>query len=104
MSDSKEKNGDRDGAVVLLDEALVLAEAVPQISARSSALNEIGRRFETFGQTEKSAAAVGSNLALIATIRDESSRALALANLSEVYPAEVREADAASVRAILRDR
>ena len=104
MSDSKEKNGDRDGAVVLLDEVLVLAEAVPQVSARSSALNEIGRRFETFGQTEKSAAAGVSNLALIATIRDESSRALALANLSEVYPAEVREADAASVRAILRDR
>jgi tetratricopeptide (TPR) repeat protein len=84
MADAKEQNGDHDGAVALLDESQHLIEEVPQLTARSTAYNEIAGRYKRLGENEKLAGLCSRNLATISQIRDESSRAVALANLSEL--------------------
>jgi hypothetical protein len=84
IADAKEQYGDRDGAVALLDESQHLIEEVPQLTARSSAYNEIAARYKRLGEREKLADLCSRNLATISQIRDESSRAVALANLSEI--------------------
>jgi len=83
MSDAKEKNGDRSDAIALLDEAAHLTEAVPQLTARSSAYNEIASRFNSYTELDKTAAISRTNLETIAMIRDASSRAVGLAHLAE---------------------
>ena len=96
MSESKEKIGEREDAVALLDEAAALAETVPQLSLRSAVLNEIVRAFSNFGEHAKAVAAAHENLEVIASIRDEGIRAAMLANLSAIYPQgeqELTEAD-----------
>ena len=96
MSESKEKIGERENAVALLDEAASLAETVPQLSLRSAVLNEIVRAFSNFGEYGKASAAAHENLEVIASIRDEGIRAATLANLSAIYPQgeqELSEAD-----------
>lgn len=105
MSDAKVKNGDREGAVALLDEAAHLVETVPQLSSRSTVYNEVAGRYAAYGETEKATQLAAVNLQTIASIRDESRRATALANLSDLdgFPAsEFGDAERASLLQIIR--
>jgi tetratricopeptide (TPR) repeat protein len=105
MSDAKEKNGDREGAVALLDESYHWAETVPQLSSRSTVYNEIASRFRAYGETEKFSQAVAINLQTIAAIRDDSRRSVALAQLSAFDPApEFTDAEKASLAQIIRQK
>jgi len=85
ISDAKENLGERSEAIYLLDEAVTLAETVPQLSVRSSILNEIASRFAGYGQPEKARDISLENLTVIAEIRDESSQAASLAAIAGVY-------------------
>lgn len=85
MSDARNKNGDKTGALELLEEAAHLAETVPQYTARSTAYNEITRRFLELGENEKARRAARENLDVIALVRDESNRAVALAGVAGLY-------------------
>ena len=70
---------------MFLREAETLSETVPQLASRSAALNELARRFQSLGDAAKVRRLLRENLELIPTIRDESSRAVALAQLSDLY-------------------
>jgi tetratricopeptide (TPR) repeat protein len=87
VSDALETVGEREKAIEYMSEAAHFAETVPQFASRSSAYNELAARFARYGETEKARAASHENLETIARIRDESSRAVALAQLSEIYEA-----------------
>jgi tetratricopeptide (TPR) repeat protein len=84
LSDAKTKLGEAEAAATLLDDAASLADTVPQLAARSSVLNQIALRWVDHGQMEKARQVTHENLELITHIRDESSRAVELANLSSV--------------------
>jgi tetratricopeptide (TPR) repeat protein len=84
LSDAKGKFGEKEAAISLLDDAASLVDTVPQLAARSSVMNEIALRWVDQGQTEKARKISHENLELITQIRDESSRAVELANLSAV--------------------
>jgi len=85
LAEAKEKLGERDAAIALLDEAATLVDTVPQHAARSNVLNEIASRLVELGESGKARELAAQNLDLICEIRDESSRAVELANLSAVY-------------------
>lgn len=96
MSDARTKNGDRDGATAFLEEAAHLVESVPQLSARSTAYNEIAKRYSAFGDAGKKAEITALNLATIGTIRDASSKVTALADAADLFapdelPPEIRQ-------------
>jgi tetratricopeptide (TPR) repeat protein len=84
MSDAKEKNGDRSAAMELLNEAVVLAEAVPQLTFRAAGYNEIGRRFFAFGETDQANDVFLKSLHSIGEVRDTSAQAVALAGLAQI--------------------
>lgn len=85
ISDAKIKTGKREEALNFLREAETLSETVPQLASRSDALNELAKRFQDLGDATKARELLHENLELISTIRDESSRAVALAHLSDFY-------------------
>jgi tetratricopeptide (TPR) repeat protein len=85
LSDVKHRLGDKEKAVEMLVEASSFAETVPQLASRSTAYNELAKRFVEYGELQHARAVAHENLETIAQIRDESSRAAALANLSEIY-------------------
>jgi len=85
ISDAQNRLEKRDEAVKTLDEAAHLAETVPQLASRSAAFNELARRFAEFGETERARELTHENLETIASIRDESSQAVCLAVLSDIY-------------------
>jgi tetratricopeptide (TPR) repeat protein len=85
MAAAKRKLNDDEAAAGLLDEALELAESVPQVSARAEVLGEVAARFADAGNSEKARIAALRNLEVISIIRDESSRAASLARLAFIY-------------------
>lgn len=85
LSDAKQKLGEKEASVSLLDEAATLTDSVPQLGARSNILNEIIVRYIERGETVRAREIAHQNLDLICEIRDESSRAVELAKLSGVY-------------------
>ncbi len=85
MSDAKNRAGKREEALEILREAAALAETVPQLALRSSAFNELAKRFREYNETEKAREILHENLETIAQIRDESSRAVTLAGLAGIY-------------------
>lgn len=85
IADVKEKLDEKDVAIALLNEAASLSETVPQLASRSLALNEIAARFADQGDGAKAREISIKNLAVIADIRDESSRAAAIAALADIY-------------------
>ncbi|MFT3744854.1 MAG: tetratricopeptide repeat protein [Pyrinomonadaceae bacterium] len=91
MADGKRKAEDDAGAVAVLDEAATLSETVHQLSARSEVLNEIADRYASLSEPEKARSTSIENLSIISQIRDESSQAVALANLAAVYAAAAIE-------------
>ena len=84
LSDAKDRLGDKAAALELLNEAASLAETVPQLGARSNVLNEIALRLIGHGEKVRAREIFHENLELILQIRDESSRAVELSNLSSV--------------------
>lgn len=84
-SDAKNRAERREEAIELLNEAAHLAETVPQFSVRSSAFNELAKRFVEYGEIDRARAISGENLETILQIRDDGNRAVALANLEEIY-------------------
>lgn len=85
VADAQRKLGKNDEAGETLKEAFSMSDSVPQMSSRSEALNELADRFLSIGDAQRSREAAVENLGLIAQIRDESSRAAAIANLAAVY-------------------
>jgi tetratricopeptide (TPR) repeat protein len=84
LADAKDSLNTKEKAHDFLDEAASLAESIPQLPSRCEAYNELIRRFSERGKNDRAREVFGENLATIAQIRDESLRAIALANLSEV--------------------
>ena len=84
LSDAENRQNERQKAVEFLNEAEQLAETVPQFASRSSAYAELAKRFIDYGETEKARELITENLTTITEIRDESSRVVALANLSDL--------------------
>lgn len=105
MSDSNARNDRRDNAVSLVDEAVHLAETLPQLSSRSMAYNEAAKRYFDLGEKERAGESVSLSLRTIAMIRDESRRAACLADLvtiQETSGFELAESDLPILRTILR--
>jgi tetratricopeptide (TPR) repeat protein len=87
MSDAKAENGETTESIAYLDEAMHLAEEVAQLTARSSAYNEIIARYIDRGAEEKARHLILTNFETIRSVRDESSRAVALVNLAGLMTA-----------------
>lgn len=85
VSDAKKQREKDAEAIEILNEAAHLAETVPQLSARSAAYNELAKRFHEYGEAENARRVSRENLETIAQIRDETTRAVALAQLNDVY-------------------
>jgi tetratricopeptide (TPR) repeat protein len=102
MSDAKARNGEMESAIALLDEAVHLTETVPQLASRSSAYNEIAKRLYELGETDKARSTAHTNLETIASIRDQSSRAVSLVLLSEFAEASGLAIDESQVETIRR--
>lgn len=105
IADAKRKLGDDAGSRNFLNEAAQLAEAVPQLAARSSVLNGLAVRFVEHGEQEKAQVLALENLGVIAEMRDESSQAAALANLAEVFAMtglEVTDAARQTLESLIR--
>lgn len=84
VSDAKNTLGKKEETLEILNEAAHLAETVPQFFVRSSAYNELAKRFIEYGEKERAREVMHENLETIIQIRDESNRSVALANLSEI--------------------
>jgi tetratricopeptide (TPR) repeat protein len=105
ISDAQNSLGKREEAVKTLNEAAHLAETVPQLASRSAALNELARRFAEHGETARARELTHENLETIASIRDESSQAVCLAVLSEIYENhkfELTDAEKQILQALVR--
>jgi tetratricopeptide (TPR) repeat protein len=87
MSDAKAEMGEKTESLAFLEEAMHLAEEVPQLTARSSAYNQIIGRFVDGGAIDKARELIRINFNTIGSVRDESSRAAALANLADLTAA-----------------
>jgi tetratricopeptide (TPR) repeat protein len=85
VSDVLRKSGENERSIEVLREASTLSETLHQLSARSNILNAIAARFAEYGEPAEAAAAMHENLEIIFQIRNESSRAVALANAAEIY-------------------
>jgi tetratricopeptide (TPR) repeat protein len=85
ISDAQKRLDKKEEAVKTLNEAAHLAETIPQLAARSGAFNELAVRFAEFGETERAREITHENLETIAALRDESSQAVCLAALAEIY-------------------
>src|SRR5215213_8937199 len=105
ISDAQKRLDKKEEAVKTLNEAAHLAETIPQLASRSAAFNELARRFAEYGETERARELTHENLETIAAIRDESSQAVCLATLSEIYNAnkyELTGAEKEILQAIIR--
>jgi tetratricopeptide (TPR) repeat protein len=85
ISDAKNKAGKSSEALDFLHEAYAYFGVVPQLASRSAAFNELAKRFYDYGDAEKARQLLHENLETIAEIRDESSRAVTLAQLNDFY-------------------
>ena len=93
ISDAKAEMGETTESVMLLEEAMHLAEEVPQLTARSSAYNQIIARFIERHALDNARELILTNFSIIGSIRDESSRAVALAQLADLTGAAGLDTD-----------
>ncbi len=85
LSDAARERGDDATALNFLEEAAVTAETIQQLASRSNVMNELALRYAEFGLAEKASAIASANIELIGAIRDNSSQAILLAALSDVF-------------------
>lgn len=83
MSDAKERNEDRAGAIELLNEALHLVESVPQLTMQASAYVEIGKRLNAYGDMDGARRAFTHAIDTAILIRDESARVTTVVALAD---------------------
>ena len=69
----------------ILERAASMLESIPQFIMRGQIQNEITKRLYKLGDHEKARALAAGNLLLTREIRGEGNRAVALAELSEIY-------------------
>ncbi len=84
LADATLRRGQADTSNALLVEAHTLAESIPQLASRSYALNQLAVRFAEQGNAEKAGEICLENLEIISEVRDQSSQAGMLADLSIV--------------------
>ncbi len=84
FADAKMEAGDHESSFQLVSEAATMADAIPQLATRSNALNEIATRLAKLGKTDEARKLCLENLAAITEVRDSSSQAVLLANISSV--------------------
>ncbi len=82
LADAKLKSGDASGSIEMLKEAATLAETVPQLPARSTAMIELAARFADQGDQATATEICLENLDVVAEVRDQSTQAVLLSNLS----------------------
>lgn len=102
VSDAANRAGKTDETISFLNEAATFAETVDQLGARSSAFDELARRYHAHGDTEKMRAMFYENLSIIINIRADSDRAAALARMAEFYEAKKLDLTDAEREMILR--
>lgn len=105
ISDAQKRMEKTEDAVKTLNDAAHLAETVPQLASRSTAFNELAKRFASYGEIERAREITHENLETIAQIRDESSQSVALAVLSEIYESnnyELTDAEKQILQGIIR--
>ena len=85
IAEAKNRSGEKEKAIEFLTEAAHLAETIPQLSVRSTALNELAKHFLNYGEIVKAREVSHENLEVISQIRDESLKSTALASLAEIY-------------------
>lgn len=88
ISDAANRAGKSDDALTFLNESAAYAETVDRLTARSTAFDELARRYHAFGNKDKMRELFYENLSTIIELRDESDRAAALARMSEFYEAK----------------
>lgn len=105
LSDVKNGAEKKDEALNYLEEARNFASGVPQLTARSSALNQLTEKFHALGKTGAARETAAENLQTISQIRDDSAKAVSLLNLADVYKSlnfEVNEAERKTLQTMLR--
>lgn len=95
ISDAKMQANQPDEALNYLREAAMLAENVEQLGVRSTAYNELARRLYDHDDSEKMRELQLENLEMIFSIRDESDRVAALAEMADFYKSKNIELTAA---------
>ncbi|MBE7516679.1 MAG: hypothetical protein HS105_08750 [Chloracidobacterium sp.] len=85
MSDAKLRSNDDESAADLLASAAEQIGSLPQATSRSHFLNEVAARYFARGRADAAREAALQNLAVIADVRDESSQASLIADLSDLY-------------------
>lgn len=106
MSDAKNRNGGRADAVELLDEAMHLAETVPQLSSRASAYNEIAKRFAGYEEPDRFDSAIEKSIEAIGFVKDESIKVTSLVELGQLVDdlkLDIPPEDLDFLKEILRD-
>ncbi len=83
VADAETEKNRREDALNFLTEAHQLAETVPQLSVRSNIFNRLAERFAKLDENETAHQIVSENLQIVAQIRDQSVRAITLADLAE---------------------
>lgn len=107
MSDAAREIGDGKAAIDFLNEALTLADEVPQISSRANALAETARRFFDMDERERARELASLNLETVAGMRGKGTRVAALAAAAEFFENakfSISESDAAIIKSMLTDR
>jgi tetratricopeptide (TPR) repeat protein len=85
MADAKNEAGTKEEAVKYLNEAYFHAGLVDRFALRSEGYKDLAKRFFEAGEAEKAREICTENLEIITRIKDDSVRAAALANLSDLY-------------------
>ena len=85
ISDAKNSLEEREEAIKFLNDAYAHAETLSKLAPRSTALIEIARRYLNFDDKDKARELAQANITSINEIRDETSRAVALAELADFY-------------------
>ncbi len=85
LSDAKNQIDKKREAVEFLAEAETFVETISQFIARADAQNDLAKRYEFCGETEKARKLASESLQTIEEIRGNNNRCFALAELAKVY-------------------
>jgi tetratricopeptide (TPR) repeat protein len=104
MADAKALSGERDASAEFVREAFTLAETLQQLSLKASALNEIAKRCIDLGLQQMSSEVLHESLQNASQIRDKSTQASAVADLSALFwrsGTELSERDKDTLRSMV---
>ena len=104
VSDFLRRSGNEERSLETLSEATMLADSISQPPVHASVLGAIAARYAERGLTEDASSILHQALEVIFRIRDESSRSVAIANVSDVFESagiEPSETDTEILRSIV---